>query len=54
MPQKLPINGFKWVGNISKFNGDFIKKYKLHNLDNDLPLLPFYLQPTCTIQKNMS
>ena len=27
MSQKLPINGFKWVKNLSKFNGDFIKKY---------------------------
>ena len=27
MSQKSPINGFKWVKNLSKFNGDFIKKY---------------------------
>ena len=27
MSQKLPINGFKWVKNLSKFNEDFIKKY---------------------------
>ena len=27
MSQKFPINGFKWVKNLSKFNGDFIKKY---------------------------
>ena len=25
MSQKLPINGFKWVKNLSKFNEDFIK-----------------------------
>ena len=27
MFQKLPINGFKWVEKLSKFNEDFIKKY---------------------------
>ena len=27
MPQKLPINGFEWVKNLSKFNEDFIKSY---------------------------
>ena len=27
MSQKLPINGFKWVKNLSKFNEDYIKKY---------------------------
>ena len=27
MSQKLPINGFKWVKKLSKFNEDFIKKY---------------------------
>ena len=26
MSQKLPINGFKWTKNLSKFNEDFIKK----------------------------
>ena len=29
MSQKLPVNGFKWVENISEFNEDFIKSY--HN-----------------------
>ena len=24
---KLPVNGFKWVKNLSKFNEDFIKEY---------------------------
>ena len=24
---KIPINGFKWVKNLSKLNEDFIKKY---------------------------
>ena len=27
MSQKLPVNGFKWKKNISKFNKDFIKNY---------------------------
>ena len=27
MPQKLPINGFKLVTNLSRFNKDFIKNY---------------------------
>ena len=58
MSQKLSVNDFKWVGDTSEFNEDFIKscnaesdegyflkvdvKYpeNLHNLHNDLPLLP--------------
>ena len=27
MSKKLPVNGFEWVKNLSKFNEDFIKKY---------------------------
>ena len=27
MSQKLPINAFEWVKNLSKFNEDFIKEY---------------------------
>ena len=27
MSQKLPVNGFKWNKNVSKFNEDFIKNY---------------------------
>ena len=27
MSQTLPVNCFKWVKNLSKFNEDFIKKY---------------------------
>ena len=27
MSQKLPVNGFKWVEDLSQFNEDFIKKY---------------------------
>ena len=27
MSQKLPVNGFKWVENISRFNEMFIKNY---------------------------
>ena len=32
MFQKLPVNGFEWVNNISKFNEKFIKNY---NEDSD-------------------
>ena len=31
MSQKLPIKGFKWVKNLSKFNEDFIKEYENRN-----------------------
>ena len=27
MPQKLPVNGFKWKKNMSKFTEEFIKNY---------------------------
>ena len=27
MPQKLPVNGFKWGKNLSKFNEIFIRNY---------------------------
>ena len=27
MSQKLPVNGFEWVKNLSKFNQDFIRNY---------------------------
>ena len=27
MSQKLPVNGFKWVEDISEFNEDFVKSY---------------------------
>ena len=33
MPQKLPINGFKWVEKTSQFNNGFIKNY---NEDSDI------------------
>ena len=26
MPQKVPVNGFKWVKKLSQFNEDFIQK----------------------------
>ena len=58
MLQRLSVNNFEWIENISEFNEDFIKSYneqsdeacflegdiqypkKLHELHNDLPLLP--------------
>ena len=27
MSQKLPVNGFKWIKNVSKFDEEFIKNY---------------------------
>ena len=27
MSQKLPVNGFRWENDISRFNDDFIKNY---------------------------
>ena len=27
MSQRLPVNGFKWVKNVSKIDEDFIKNY---------------------------
>ena len=31
MIQKLPVNGFKWVEKLSKFNEKFIKSYNENN-----------------------
>ena len=31
MSQKLPVNGFKWVKDLSKFNESFIKNYDGNN-----------------------
>ena len=28
MPKKLPVNGFEWVKQLSKFNEDFYKKIR--------------------------
>ena len=28
MSQKLPVNGFEWAKNLSRFNEIFIKNYK--------------------------
>ena len=33
MSQKLPVNDFEWIKNISKFNNNFIKKY---DVDSDI------------------
>ena len=32
MYQKLPVNGFKWVNDLSRFNEDFKKNYN-ENID---------------------
>ena len=39
MSQKLPVDSFKWVKDLSKFNESFIKNYNENN-DKDLPFLP--------------
>ena len=44
MSQKLPVNGFKWVNDLSRFNEDFIKNYiensdKRYFLDVDIDYL---------------
>ena len=31
MPQKLPANSFKWIGDISEINEEFIKNYDENN-----------------------
>ena len=31
MSQKLPVNGFKWKKNVSKFDEDFIKNYDVNS-----------------------
>ena len=30
MSQKFPVNGFKWIKNLSKFDEDFIKNYDVN------------------------
>ena len=52
MSEKLPINGFKWVNDISRKDKKFVKSYdkknsdkgyypsKLHRLHSDMPFLP--------------
>ena len=53
MSQKLPVNGFKWVEDISDFNENFIKSYNdesdkgyfleaenLHMIHSDFLFLP--------------
>ena len=31
MAQKLPVNGFEWVEDLSQFNKDFLKNYDEDN-----------------------
>ena len=31
MSQKVPMNGFKWVKNLSQFNQSFIRNYHEYN-----------------------
>ena len=36
MSLKFPVNNFKWVEDISKFNYDFMKSYKKNFLEVDV------------------
>ena len=56
MSQRLPVNGFRWIKTLSRFNADNIKNQNsdkgytledgvdyfehLHNLHDDLPFVP--------------
>ena len=50
MSKKLPVNGFKWENDLSRFNEDFIQHYnensdveypkQLWSSRKDLPFLP--------------
>ena len=47
MYQKLPVSGFKWKKDMSKFTEEFRKSYDedsdkgdIHGLHEDLPFLP--------------
>ena len=46
MIEKLPVNGFKWVKKISKFNERFIKSY---NENSDIR---YFLKQMQSIQNN--
>ena len=47
MPQKVPANGFKWVGKLSKFNERFIKSYN-ENIDKG-----YFLEVDVEYPKNL-
>ena len=55
MSQKLPVNGFKWVKNLSEFNESFIKNYDENNdigyfLEVDID----YLETLFNLHKDLS
>ena len=48
MSQKLPVNNFEWINNISQFNEDFIKNYneksdEEYRLEIDVIILKNYV-----------
>ena len=47
MSQKLPVNGFKWVKKLSKFDEDFIKDY------NENSNKGYILEVNCEYPKNL-
>ena len=47
MSQKLPVNGFRWVYNVSGFNEEFIKNY---NENSDIG---YFLEVDVEYPKNL-
>ena len=46
MSQKLPVNGFKWVNDVSRFNEDFVK------ITMKIVIQDIFLQEMQSIKKN--
>ena len=42
MSQKLPVDGFKWVKDLSKFNESFIKNYDENSYKGYIPYKCFH------------
>ena len=49
MSQKRPVNGFKWVKNLSKFNESFIKVIMKIVMENTFMKQMFSIQKICLI-----
>ena len=54
MSQKLPVNGFEWVKNVSKFTEDFIKEYDQNSNTGYIFEVDIeYLKTLCNSQKDL-
>ena len=54
MSQKLPVNGFKWVNDLSRFNEDFIKNYNENSdIGYFLEVDVEYLKKLCSSHKDL-